>query len=113
MNISISNKAYSNLRSIIKFSSKISTNYSNKLIHDIYSTINSIKTAPYIGRYVPELSSKHYRERICRNYRIIYLISKKHNSIFIIYIISSKQNSNLFFEVHKEDLFNFLNNLFN
>ena len=112
MNISISNRVYSNMRSITKFSAKISTNYSNKVIRDIYATIDSIKDAPYIGRYVPELSDKHYRERICGNYRIIYVVSKKHNTIFIRYIISGKQNSNLFFEVHKKELFNFLNRLF-
>lgn len=112
MNISISNRFYNNMRSIAKFSAKISTNYSNKVIRDIYSTIDSIKHAPYIGRYVPELSNKHYRERICRDYRIIYVISEKHNTIFIRYIISGKQNSNLFFEVHKKDIFDFLNRLF-
>ena len=112
MNISISNRAYSNLRSIAKFSAKISINYSNKVIRNIYSTIYSIKDAPYIGRYVPELSGKHYRERICGNYRIIYVVSEKHNTIFIRYIISGKQNSNLFFEVHKKEIFNFFNHLF-
>lgn len=112
MNISISNKAHNNMRNIIKFTTKISTNYSNKVMLDIYATIDSIKDAPYIGRYVPELSDKHYRERICRNYRIIYLVSEKHNTIFIRYIISGKQNSYLFFEVHKKELFDFFNQLF-
>lgn len=112
MNISISNRAYSNMRSITKFSAKISTNYSNKVIRNIYSTIYSIKDAPYIGRYVPELLDKHYRERICGNYRIIYLISEKHNTIFIRYIISGKQNSNLFFKVHEKELFDFFYRLF-
>lgn len=112
MNISISNKAYSNIKNITNFTSKISTNYSNKVICNIYSTIDSIKHAPYIGRYVPELLNKHYRERICENFRIIYFISEKHNKIFIRYIISGKQNSNLFFEVHKSELFKFLNQIF-
>ena len=112
MNISISNKAYSNMRNITNFTEQFSTNYSNKVIREIYSTIDSIKDNPYIGRYVPELSDKHYRERICENYRIIYLISEKHNTIFIRYIISGKQNSYLFFEVHKKELFNFFNRLF-
>ena len=67
MNISISNRAYNHMRSIAKFSAKISTNYSNKVIQNIYSTIYSIKDTPYIGRYVPEISDKHYRERICEN----------------------------------------------
>lgn len=112
MNISISNKAYNNMRNITKFTAKISTNYSNKVMKEIYSTIDSIKDAPYIGRYVSELSDKHYREQLCENYRIIYLVSEKHNTIFIRYIISGKQNSNLFFEVHKNELFNFLTQLF-
>ena len=112
MNISISNKAHNNLRSIAKFSAKISTNYSNRIIKKIYSTIYSIQASPYIGRYVPELSDKHYRERICEHYRIIYVVSEKHNTIFIRYIISEKQNSNLFFEVHKKELFDFFNHLF-
>ena len=113
MEISISNRAQSNIENITEFTLKISTNYANRVVNEIYSTIYSIKDAPYIGRYVPELSDKHYRERICENYRIIYLISEKHNTIFIRYIISGKQNSNLFFEVHKKELFDFFNRLFN
>ena len=100
------------MRSIAEFSSKISTNYANRVINEIYSTIYSINDAPYIGRYVPEILNKHYRERICGNYRIIYVVSEKHNTVFIRYIISGKQNSNLFFEVHKKEIFDFLNRLF-
>ena len=113
MNISISNRAHDNLRSIAKFSAKISTNYSNRIIENLYSTIYSIKDSPYIGRYVPEILDKHYRERIYENYRIIYVVSEKHNTIFIRYIISGKQNPNLFFEVHKKEILNFLKRLFN
>lgn len=113
MEISISNRAQINIENIIDFSLKISTNYANRIANEIYSTIYSIKDAPYIGRYVPEILDKHYRERIFKNYRIIYVISEKHNTIFIRYIISGKQNSNLFFEVHKKEIFDFLNRLFN
>ena len=109
MEISLSNRAQSNIENISEFSLKISTNYANKVVNEIYSTINSIQDSPYIGRYVPELSDKHYRERICENYRIIYLISEKYNTIYIRYIISGKQNSYLFFEVYKKELFNFFN----
>lgn len=113
MEISISNRAQSNIENITEFTLKISTNYANRVVNKIYSTIYSIKNAPYIGRYVPEISDKRYRERICENYRIIYVVSEKHNTIYIRYIISGKQNSNLFFEVHKKEIFNFLNRLFN
>lgn len=113
MEISISNRAQINIENIIDFSLKISTNYANRIVNEIYSTIYSIKDAPYIGRYVPKILDKHYRERIFKNYRIIYVISEKDNTIFIRYIISGKQNSNLFFEVHKKEIFDFLNRLFN
>ena len=112
MEISISNRAQSNIENITDFTLRISTNYANRVVNEIYSTIDSIKDAPYIGRYVPEILDKHYRERICGNYRIIYVVSEKHNTIFIRYIISGKQNSDLFFEVHKKEIFNFLNRLF-
>ncbi len=74
MEISISNRAQSNIENITEFTLKISTNYANRVVNEIYSTIYSIKDAPYIGRYVPELLDKHYRERICGNYRIIYVV---------------------------------------
>ena len=109
MNILISNKAYDNIKHIINFTLKVSKKYSNRIVKDIYDTIDSIKENPYIGRYVPELKNKHYRERICGNYRIIYIVSEKHKKIFISYIICGKQNSYLFFEVHKKELFDFLN----
>lgn len=113
MEISISNRAQNNIENITEFTLKISTNYANRVVNEIYSTIYSIKDAPYIGRYASGISDKHYRERICRNYRIIYVVSEKHNTVFIRYIISGKQNSNLFFKVHKKEIFDFLNLLFN
>lgn len=111
MQISMSNNVYNNIRSIIKFTSKISDNYSNRVVNNIYATIEELKNAPYTGRYVPELKNHHYRERICENYRIIYFVSEIHKTIYIRYIISSRENSNLFFEVHKKELYRFLNQL--
>lgn len=112
MNISISNKAHNHLRSIVEFSSKISINYSNRVVQNIYTSIYKLKDYPYIGRFVPELQDKYYRERICENYRIIYVVSEKYNTVFIRYIISSRQSFNLFFEVHKKEIFDFLSFLF-
>ena len=112
MEISISSRAQTNIENIAEFSLKISTNYANTVITEIYSKIDSIQDDPYIGRYVPELSDKQYRERICEKYRIIYYVSETNNTIFIRYIISRKQNSKIFFEVHKKELIEFFNQLF-
>ena len=111
MNISISNEIHHNIRNITKYTLNISTNYANRVVQKIYSTFDSIKYLPHAGRYVPELSDKHYRERICNSYRIIYFVSEFYNTIFIRYIFSGKQNSNLFFKVHKDELINFSNKI--
>lgn len=83
-----------------------------ELIKKIRSYIEDLQYSPYIGRYVPELSDRHYRERICEKYRIIYYISEKNNTVFIRYIFCGRQNSNLFFKVHEKELFDFFNHLF-
>lgn len=110
--IFISANAHQNISDITKFTSNISLNYSYKIINNIYSTIDSIKFMPYIGRYVPEIPLKSFRERLSGNYRIIYFISEFDQTVYIKYIISSKQNSNLFFKVHKKELYDFFNKFF-
>ena len=75
MNISISNRTHKKIKAITEFTSMISINYSNKIINKIYSTIDSIKLFPYIGRYVPELSNK----RSC-----FLKFTKKNYLIFLI-----------------------------
>ena len=112
MQIIISDDAKSAITDIYDYSYNISSNYASRIVNQIYDAIYDLQDSPYIGRYVPELSDKHYRERICRNYRIIYLVSEKHNTIFIRYIISGKQNSKIFFDVHKKELIEFFNQLF-
>lgn len=108
MQISMSINAYNNITDIINYTSKISTNYANKIVNNIYSKINLLKFSPYIGRYVPELSYKHYRERIYKEFRIIYFVHKRNYKIYIRYIISGKRNSYLFFKNHKRELTDFL-----
>ena len=112
MKIQITDNAKSDIKNIFNYSHNISSNYARKIIKKIYGEITSLQHSPYIGRYVPELSDKHYRERICENYRIIYYVSETNNTIFIQYILCEKQNSNLFFKIHKNEFFKFLNQFF-
>lgn len=112
MEVKISDEAKLAIKDIFNYLSKISKDYASRMINEIYNKIYDLQNMPYIGRYVPELMDKNYRELVCENYRIIYFVSEKNNTIYIRYIFCAKQNSNLFFEVHKKELIKFLNQFF-
>ena len=112
MQIIISDDVKSAITDIFDYSYNISANYASRIVNKIYDTIYDLQDSPYIGRYVPELSDKQYRERICEKYRIIYYVSETNNIIYVRYIFCSRQNPNSFFKVHEKELLNFLNHLF-
>ena len=72
MQIIISDDAKSAITDIYDYSYNISSNYASRIVNQIYDAIYNLQDSPYIGRYVPELSDKHFRELICEKYRIIY-----------------------------------------
>lgn len=109
MKVIVTQRAKHNLLDLFDYNANISLNYAIRIDKKIRSYIEDLQYSPYIGRYVPEISDKHYRERICEKFRIIYFISEKENIIFIRYIFSSRQDKRTFFEVHKNEIFNFLN----
>lgn len=53
-------------------------------INTVFSKVEQLKTSPEIGRVVPEIKNKQFRELIYGNYRIIYRIEKKQISILTI-----------------------------
>jgi toxin ParE1/3/4 len=55
-----------------------------KWINTIFSKVERLKSSPEVGRIVPEISNKQFRELIYGNYRIIYRIEKKQISILTI-----------------------------
>ena len=112
MKVIVTKKAKSNLLDLFDYNAQISLNYAIRIDKKIRSYIEELQDLPYIGRYVPEISDKHYRERICEKYRIIYFISEKDNIIFIRYIFNAKQDKKRFLEVHKSEIFNLFNQLF-
>ena len=113
MKIIISENVKLSIKDIHKYLSKISEKYAKRVVNDIYEIITHIKDAPYIGRYVPELQDKFFRERIYKNFRIIYHVSESKKTIYILYVFSAKQDSNLFFKIHKSELIKFLSQFFN
>lgn len=55
-----------------------------KWIDTVFSKVEQLKSAPEIGRLVPEIRNNQFRELIYGNYRIIYRIEKKQISILTI-----------------------------
>ena len=109
MKVIVTQRAKYNLFDIFDYNANISLNYAIRIDEKIRSYIDDLQFSPYIGRYVPELSDKHYRERIYEKYRIIYFINEKENTIFIRYIFSSRQDKKSFIEFHKGKFHNFFN----
>ena len=53
-------------------------------INTVFSKVEQLKSSPEIGRLVPEIRNKQFRELTYGNYRIIYRIEKKQISILTI-----------------------------
>ena len=99
----ISSKAHEDIDDIYQNLSFISFNYAERIVNKIYSVIDTIQYFPYIGRYVPEIPNKNYRERLYKSYRIIYYISERRKTIYIQYIFCSRQNAKTFFNLNSKD----------
>jgi addiction module RelE/StbE family toxin len=55
-----------------------------KWIESVFSKVEQLKASPEIGRVVPEINNKKFRELIYGNYRIVYRIETKQISILTI-----------------------------
>lgn len=98
MKILMSNEAHEDMDSIFGYISSKSIKCANETSKNIYSRIYELKNAPYLGRYVPELLDKSFRELIYKNYRIIYNISENVDIVYIHFIIHGKRNFNSFYK---------------
>lgn len=56
----------------------------DKWIHTVFSKVEQLRSNPEIGRIVPEINERQFRELIYGNYRIIYQIETKQISILTI-----------------------------
>ena len=55
-----------------------------KWIHAIFSKVEQLRSNSEIGRIVPEINERQFRELIYGNYRIVYHIEAKQISILTI-----------------------------
>lgn len=94
MHLIIANQVRDDITNIYNYIARNSLKYANETVNNIYSRIAELENFPYLGRYVPELSDKQYRELLYKNYRIVYSVSEKTNSVNIHFVIHSKQDFN-------------------
>ena len=55
-----------------------------KWIETVFSKVEQLRSAPEIGRIVPEIRNNQFRELIYGNYRVIYRIEAEQISILTI-----------------------------
>lgn len=113
MKVIVEDLAKENVLNIFSYNSRYSIKNAIETNIDIQMYINDLANSPFMGRYIPEMSDKHFREIIYKKtrhsgYRIMYYVSEKTNTIYIFNIINSKQNFNRILKLH-----NYFNNYFN
>jgi toxin ParE1/3/4 len=67
-------RAISNLEDICTYIAKDSKFFASLFIQRIFSIIKSLPKFPKSGRMVPEYGNENIREKIYKNYRIVYRI---------------------------------------
>lgn len=105
MQILMSDESHSNIASIFEYISLDSIKYANETVNNIYSCIYNLGSSPYLGRYVPELPDKFYREIIYKSYRIVYEILEETNTVYIHFVVHAKRDLKSFFKKYIKNNF--------
>ena len=97
MKVIVENSARDCLDNIFYYNSKYSIKNAIETDINIMQYREDLEDSPYIGRYIPEMTDKRFRELIYKKtkqsgYRIMYYISEKNNMIFVFNIMNSKQD---------------------
>ena len=113
MKIQVDDLAKQSLIDIYYYNYQYSLRIAIETNRNILLRIHDLEDSAYIGRYIPEMSDKRFREIIYRKnrhsgYRIMYYISENTDTIYIFTIINSKQNFRRILKLH-----NYFKNYFN
>lgn len=105
MKIIIDDLARQSLIDIYHYNYQYSQKNATETNRNIITQIHNLEHSPYIGRYIPEIYDKQFREILYKSsrysgYRIMYYISENTNKIYIFNIINSKQNFYHFLKLH-------------
>lgn len=104
MRVIMSNKAEQNISEIYDYISRDSIRYAIETTENIRSFIHDLEISPYLGRYVPEISNKRYREILYKSYRIVYTLSEEIDLVYIHFVIHGKRNFKSFYKSYIKDI---------
>jgi toxin ParE1/3/4 len=88
MKIAWSPLAVGRASEIVDYISQDKPSAADNWIHKVFSKIDQLRANPEIGRIVPEINERQFRELIYGNYRIIYHIGIKK----ILYLLFDMEN---------------------
>ncbi len=105
MKVIIDDSARHSMDSIFHYNLKYSLKYATETDSDIKFCINDLADFSYTGRYIPEISDKHFREVIYKKtrhscYRIIYYISEISSTAYVLNVLNTKQDFKKFLKLH-------------
>jgi len=84
MNIAWSPLAVDKASEIAGYIAQDRPSAAEKWIKTVFSKVEQLKSAPELGRIVPEIRNNQFRELIYGNYRVIYRIEAEQKSILTI-----------------------------
>lgn len=96
MKVTLENLTKRCLNKIFFYNSNFSFKYAKDVEKSILMHIYLLSRYPFIGRIIPEISDKRFREIIYTKnkhsgYRIMYYISNLSSTIYILYICKFKR----------------------
>lgn len=97
MQIILSNEAQKDLNKIFEYISKDSLKHAIETDKNIRLSIHRLENLPYLGRVIPEILNKQYRELLYKSYRIVYSVFEEKNIIYIHFVIHGKRNFKSFY----------------
>lgn len=104
MKLIISDDVREDITEIYNYIAKDSIKYANETVNNIYSRVAELEFSPYLGRYVPELVDKYYRELIYKSYRIFYEVSKEEDSVYVHFVVHGKRDFKSFYDSYMKKI---------
>ena len=91
MEILFSSNAKTDLSNIVRYISRDKPQAARKWAKNIKDSVKLLANLPYMGRIVPEFSDDTIRELIKGQYRVVYKIDEKRDTIVILTVHHSKR----------------------